>query len=118
MAKILLVDDSNFVRVRLSNILMPLGHTMIEAQDGQEAVDSYTLNKPDVVIMDITMPVKDGVVALKEILVIDEAAKVIMLTNNNNAKIIMETMRLGAKKYLVKPIEEDKVIEAVNQLLK
>jgi two-component system chemotaxis response regulator CheY len=118
MAKIMIVDDSLFIRNRLSKLLAKHGHEPIMAQDGKEAVNAYRSAKPDVVLMDVTMPNKSGLQALDEIRQFDPQARVIMLTALDQKSVATQAIQKGAKDFLVKPIRSDQVIEALLKILR
>lgn len=115
MALVLIVDDASFMRLRLSRVVTEAGHDVIEASNGREAVEMYTEHKPDVVMMDITMPEMDGVQALKEIVKIDPDAKVIMCTALGQKSMVMESVKAGAKDFIVKPFQPEQVVEAIKK---
>ena len=117
MAKILVVDDAEFLRVRISKMLTGDGFEVVEADNGLKAIDAYKTHKPDMVLMDITMPEMDGLTALKELRKIDPAAKVIMLTALGQESVVLEAVKSGAKDFVVKPFERDRVMSAINKLL-
>ncbi|HEX2979679.1 MAG TPA: response regulator [Anaerolineaceae bacterium] len=117
MTKILIVDDAEFLRVRISKMLNGDGFEVIEAENGARAVDTYKVEHPDVVLMDITMPEMDGLTALKEIRGIDPKAKVIMLTALGQESVVLEAIKSGARDFVVKPFERDRVITAIRKLL-
>lgn len=117
MAKILVVDDAEFLRVRISKMLNSEGHEVIEADNGLNAVNTYKASKPDVVLMDITMPEMDGLSALKEIRAFDTDARVVMLTALGQESVVLEAIKSGAKDFVVKPFETDRVLGALNKLL-
>jgi len=117
-AKILLVDDAPIIRLKLKNILVKAGATIVgEANNGQEAIEKYQQLKPDLMTMDIVMPIKDGIQALEEILTLDKGAKVIMVTAIDQRDSLMKAIRLGAVDYIVKPFEDARVVEAVSKAL-
>lgn len=116
MAMILVVDDAAFMRMRMSKILTEAGHDVIQASNGVEAVSTYKEKHPDAVLMDITMPEMDGLTALKEIREFDPAAKVAMVTALGQQQIVLDALKTGAKDFLVKPCEGDRVIATVNKL--
>lgn len=104
MKKILVVDDSRFMRSWLKRLLSDSGFSnIIEAENGVNAIRKYKSNSPDLVLMDITMPELDGVHALREIMMIDENAKVIMCSSLGQQSLIIETIKIGAKDFVVKP---------------
>jgi two-component system chemotaxis response regulator CheY len=116
MPKILVVDDALFMRTTLRKVLTDSGFEVVgEAENGQLAVESYQALKPDVVMMDITMPVMDGLTALKEIKKIAPGAKVIMCTALGQERSVMDALQSGAHDYLIKPFKPEKVIEAVQK---
>jgi len=117
MAKILVVDDAQFLRVRISKMLQADGHEVIEAENGAIAVQSYKANKPAIVLMDITMPEMDGLTALKEIRAYDPNAKVVMLTALGQESVVLEAIKSGAKDFVVKPFERERVMRAINKLV-
>ena len=119
MAKrILITDDALFMRVTLKNILTQNGYEVCgEAQNGVEAVKLYQELKPDLVTMDITMPEKDGLQALKEIKQIDPGATVVMCTAMGQKNMVVEAIQSGAKDFIVKPFQPERVLEAVGKLL-
>ncbi len=118
MAKILIADDSTVMRRSLNMILTKGGHTVIgQASNGEQAYTLYSQLKPDLVTMDITMPVMDGIEALQKILAINPAAKVIMVSALDQKKMILEALECGAKHYIVKPLRDDKVLSIVKEVL-
>ena len=117
MAKILVVDDSAFVRLRTVRLLAEAGHDVIEASTGQAAIDAYVRERPDAVLMDITMPEMDGLEALAAIRQLDPTARVAMLTAMGQQSIVMDAIKRGARDFVVKPFAPDRVIGAVNKLL-
>ena len=117
MTKILIVDDAEFLRVRISKMLVGDGFEVSEAENGLKAIDAYKTNKPDLVLMDITMPEMDGLSALKELKKIDADVKVIMLTALGQESVVLEAVKSGAKDFIVKPFERDRVMSAINKLL-
>ncbi len=117
MAKILVVDDAEFLRVRISKMLSSEGHEIIEAENGVKAVETYKTSRPDVVLMDITMPEMDGLTALREIRSYDSSAKVVMLTALGQESVVLEAIKAGARDFVVKPFEKDRVLSAVAKLV-
>ncbi len=115
MAKrILITDDALFMRVTLKKILTENGYEVVgEAANGQEAVDLFQSLKPDVVTMDITMPEMDGLEALKAIRAIDPAANVVMCTAMGQKNMVVEAIQAGAKDFIVKPFQPERVLEAM-----
>ena len=118
MPSVLIADDAAFMRMMIKNILTQNGHEVVgEAQDGEDAVAKYAELKPDVTTMDITMPSKDGIAALKEILAGDPGAKVIMCSALGQEAKVLEAIKLGAKDFVVKPFQADRVVDAVGKAL-
>lgn len=116
--KILIVDDAVFMRMKLKDILEKNGYEVVgEAQNGQEAFDSYQAVSPDLVTMDITMPEVDGLEALKMIREVDPAAKVVMCSAMGQQGMVMDAIRAGAVDFIVKPFDTDRVIKAVDKAL-
>ncbi|MEN1969961.1 response regulator [Lentibacillus sp. N15] len=118
MAKILVVDDAKFMRVTLGAILEKDNHVIAgEAQNGREAIDQYKELKPDIVTMDITMPVMNGIDAIKEIIKYDEQAKIVVCSAMGQQKVVVDAIEFGAKDFIVKPFEESRVLETVKRVL-
>ncbi|MEW5866182.1 MAG: response regulator [Bacillota bacterium] len=117
MPKVLIVDDAAFMRMRSRKLLEEHGYLVEEAQDGQEAVKKYAETSPDAVLMDITMPVMDGIAALKEIKKRDPRARVIMCTAVGQQALVLEAITAGAKDYLLKPFDPDKVLASLKKLV-
>lgn len=118
MSKIMVVDDAQFMRMRVTKLLTEHGHEVVEASDGEMAVQTYRLTNPDAVLMDITMPGKDGLAALTEIRRFDPQAKVIMLTALGQQAMVLQAMQAGAKDFLVKPYDPERVINALQKVLR
>ena len=117
MAKILVVDDAAFMRMMLKNILGKDGHEIVgEGSDGEEAVKKYFELKPDIVTMDIVMPKVDGINATREILKRDPNAKIVMISALGQEAMVKEALQLGAKDFIVKPFNKDKVLEVINKV--
>ncbi len=117
MSTILVVDDISFMRMRVKKLLIEYGYGVVEAEDGEQAVKTYLTIQPDAVIMDITMPCKNGLSALVEIRNIDSQAKVIMLSALGQQTIILQAMQAGAVDFLVKPYNAKKIIKTVEKTL-
>jgi len=118
LKRILIVDDASVVRLKLKDILQGYNYEIIaEAADGNQAIEMYQQFHPDLVTMDITMPHKDGIEALGEILAIDKNAKVIMVTALDQRESLMKAIKLGAVDYIIKPFEDDRVVSAVSKAL-
>ena len=118
MAKILVVDDAKFLRMTLSNLLRKANHEIIgEGENGKEAIKLYRELQPDLVTMDITMPIMSGLDAVKEIKKEFPAAKVIMCSAMGQQKMVVEAIEAGAKDFIIKPFDEARVIDSINRVL-
>lgn len=116
--KILIVDDAAFMRMMIKDILLKNGFEVVgEANDGSQAIEKYKELKPDLVTMDITMPEMDGITALKEIKKVDNNAKVIMCSAMGQQAMVIDAIQAGAKDFIVKPFQADRVIEAIKKTL-
>jgi len=115
MPKVLIVDDAVFVRARNSKLLSEAGYEIAEASNGEEAVERYRTFAPDVVLMDITMPVMDGLSALREIRRLNSGAKVIMCSALGQQGIVLQAIKSGAVDFVVKPFAPEKLIEALKR---
>jgi len=116
--RVLVVDDSTVMRKIVSQILKSEMYDVVgEAPNGQKAVDMYNEFKPDLVTMDINMPVKDGISALKEILAVDTSARIVMLTSESEQKMVVDAIHNGAKSYVIKPPERTALLSKVKQSL-
>ena len=112
MAKIMLVDDAAFMRMMIKKALSSSGYNdFIEAQDGAEAVKKYSEEKPDMVIMDITMPNMDGLQALKKIREGDPNAKVVMCTAMGQESMVVDAIKSGARDFVVKPFDAQRIVK-------
>ena len=119
MAKnILICDDAAFMRMMIKDILTKNGYNVVgEAENGARAVEKYNELKPDLVLMDITMPEMDGIQALKKIKETDPSALVIMCSAMGQQAMVIESIQAGAKDFIVKPFQADRVIEAVKKVV-
>ena len=118
MARVLVVDDAAFMRKLVTDALTKGGHEVVgEAGNGSEAVARYQQLRPDLTTLDITMPEKDGLAALAEIIQIDPAARVIMCSALGQESKVLESIKLGAKDFVVKPFQADRVLDAVAKAL-
>ncbi|MDS0524130.1 response regulator [Clostridium sp. SHJSY1] len=118
MAKVLIVDDAAFMRMMIKDILEKNNFEIVgEASNGLIAVELYKKEKPDVVTMDITMPDMDGIQAVKAIKEFDPNAKVVMCSAMGQQSMVMDAIKAGAKDFIVKPFQADRVLEAINKVL-
>jgi two-component system chemotaxis response regulator CheY len=118
MARVLVVDDAAFMRKLLSDALASGGHEVVgEAGNGNEAVERWQELRPELTTLDITMPEKDGLAALAEIMAIDPSAKVIMCSALGQEGKVLEAVKLGAKDFVIKPFQPPRVLEAVDKAL-
>lgn len=119
MAKnILICDDAAFMRMMIKDILTKNGYNVAgEAENGLKAVEKYKEVCPDLVLMDITMPEMDGIQALKEIKKLDGGAKVIMCSAMGQQAMVIESIQAGAKDFIVKPFQAERVLEAVKKVV-
>lgn len=114
--QILICDDAAFMRMMLKDILVKEGYEVVgEAVNGADGVEKYNSLKPDLVTMDITMPEMDGIAALKAIRANDASAKVIMCSAMGQQAMVVESIQAGAKDFIVKPFQKDRVIEAIRK---
>lgn len=118
MPNVLVVDDAAFMRMMIKDILTKNGLTVAgEAENGAVAVEKYRELKPDLVTMDITMPEKDGIAALKDILAIDKKARIVMCSAMGQQAMVIEAIQAGARDFIVKPFKPERVIDAINKTL-
>ena len=116
--KILIVDDAAFMRKMLKDILTKNGYEVVgEAENGAKAVEKYKEVTPDLVTMDITMPEMDGISALKNIRSMDSNAKVVMCSAMGQQAMVIEAIQAGARDFIVKPFQPDRVLEAVKKVV-
>ena len=118
MARVLVVDDAAFMRKVVSDALTSGGHEVIgQAENGSDAVSQFTALRPELTTLDITMPEKDGLQALSEIMSIDPAAKVLMCSALGQESKVIESIKLGARDFVVKPFAADRLLDAVGKAL-
>lgn len=118
MARVLIVDDAAFMRMMIKDILEKNGFEVVgEASNGLKGVELYKTEKPDIVTMDITMPEMDGIEAVKAIRAFDPKAKVIMCSAMGQQTMVMDAIRAGARDFIVKPFQSDRVLEAIKKVL-
>jgi two-component system chemotaxis response regulator CheY len=117
MPKVLVVDDAAFMRMRCAKLLTENGYSVDEAENGQEAIDKYIDIKPDLVLMDITMPVMDGLTAVAEIKKIDPDAKIVMCSALGQQNTVMSAIKAGAKDFIVKPYQPEKILTTIKRFI-
>ena len=118
MAKVLIADDAAFMRMMIKDILTKNGYEVAgEAENGAIAVTKFEELKPDLLLLDITMPEMDGIQALKEIKAKNPSANVIMCSAMGQQAMVIEAIQSGAKDFIVKPFQADRVIEAVKKVI-
>src|SRR5438874_11686046 len=118
MARVLVVDDAAFMRKVVGDALTSGGHEVVgEATNGAEAVERFQELRPELTTLDITMPEKDGLAALAEIMAIDPAARIVMCSALGQESKVLESIKLGAKDFVVKPFQPGRVLEAVDKAL-
>lgn len=116
--KILIVDDAAFMRLVLRNMLDKNGFEVVgEAANGQEAIEKYRTLTPDLVTMDITMPIMEGIEAVKQIKQLDAAAKIIMCSAMGQQIMVVQSLQAGAKDFIVKPFQEERVLESIRRVV-
>ena len=116
MLKGLIVDDAAIMRVRLREILEPEFKVIAEAENGNEALSRYEELKPDFVTLDITMPQMNGLAALKSLLAADPNARVVIVSAVGQKQIVFDAISMGAKDFIIKPFEPDRVMKSIRRL--
>ena len=118
MARVLVVDDAAFMRKVVGDALTGSGHEVIgEAGDGVEAREQFQQLRPDAVTLDITMPEMDGLSALREIIAIDPKARVVMCSALGQESKVLEAVKAGAKDFVVKPFQPERIVAAINKVM-
>ena len=116
--RILIVDDASFMRMMLRDILVANGFEIAgEAENGIEAGVLYKRLKPDLVLMDITMPEMDGIKAVTEILNYNPSARIVMVSAMGQQAMVIQSIKAGAVDFVVKPFHSDRVVDAINKAL-
>lgn len=120
MGTVLIVDDASFMRAVLKRIILQSGNEVVaEAGNGDDAINQYQQAKPDLVLMDIVMPpgpkTKDGIDALKQIMTANPAAKIVMCSSMGQQVLIADSLKAGAKDFVVKPFQPQKVMEVLSK---
>jgi two-component system chemotaxis response regulator CheY len=118
VARILIVEDSNFIRSKIRDAVTQGGHTVVgEAENGVHAINMYAVIKPDIVTMDITMPILDGLETLKKIMKLDSDCNVIMVSAMGQQMIVVNAIKLGAKHFIVKPIIYPELLRVIDEVI-
>lgn len=118
MARILIVDDAAFMRMMIKDVLTKNGYDVVgEAENGVKAIEKYKEHRPDLVLMDITMPEMDGINAVKNIKSEFPDAKIIMCSAMGQQAMVIESIQAGARDFIVKPFQADRVLEAVKKVV-
>lgn len=116
--RVLIVDDAAFMRMMIKDILSKNGYEVVgEAENGLKAVEKYKELTPDLTLMDITMPEMDGIQAVKNIKAIDGAAKIVMCSAMGQQAMVIESIQAGARDFIVKPFQAERVLEAVRKVI-
>jgi len=118
MPRILVVDDAGFIRRWCQRTLEEQGYEVLEAANGREGVRAYEQSRPDAVLLDVSMPVLDGLSALQQIRAFDANARVAMLTSEGHMETVVEARRLGARDFVVKPCDSARLLAAIERILK
>ena len=119
MAKIMCCDDAAFMRMMLKDIVTKAGHELVaEAVNGNDALDKYKETNPDLVLMDITMPEADGISGLQKIMEYDHDAIVVMCSAMGQQAMVIEAIQSGAKDFIVKPFQKERVLECIDKFIK
>lgn len=117
MTRVMIVDDTEFMRMVIRDTLIKYGYEVVaEAADGEEAIQTYLQIKPDLVLMDITMPNMSGEEALKKLLFMDPKAKVLMCSSLGQQAVITESLKIGAMGFIVKPFEPDEMVAVMRKI--
>jgi len=117
-AKILITDDSILARKQMKDIILSIGNPVfIEASNGEEAVEMYKENKPDLVFLDIVMPKKDGTTAIKEIMEFDQNATIVICSSVGTQIQLKQALEAGAREFIQKPVNQELVVETVHKML-
>ncbi len=117
MVTILVADDSAFSRLNCKKALKPTGYDIVEAETGTQAVELFQSSSPDAVLLDVTMPGMDGISALKKILEIDSTARIAMVSAMGQQAVVIDALKSGAKDFVVKPFDSERVLATVEKLL-
>ena len=116
--KVLIVDDAAFMRMIIRDVISKNGYQVVaEAENGAEAVDLYSEHVPDLVIMDITMPQMDGIEAVRQIMKNDSSARIVMCSAMGQQSMVIESIKAGAKDFIVKPFQAERIVEALRKVM-
>ncbi|QJB57253.1 response regulator [Pseudodesulfovibrio sp. zrk46] len=116
--KVLVADDSVIIRTKIIQMLEQLGHTVVgQAENGTEAIEVFSKERPDLITMDITMPDMDGIEATRIIIDADPNANILVLTSHAQQEIVQQAIEAGAKGYVVKPVTADKLSQRIKQIM-
>ena len=116
--RVLIVDDAVVMRMMIKGILSKNGYEIVgEAQNGVEAVEKYNALNPDLVTMDMVMPDMDGIAAVKQIVAMDPAARIVMCTSMGQQQLVVEAVQAGAKSFITKPFQPPKILETIQKVL-
>lgn len=119
MTKVMIIDDSDAIRMVLKDILVIGKHDLVaELASGIEALDKYIKSKPDIVLLDMAMPKKDGLAVLKEIISYNPKAKIIMISASDNQETVKDCISAGASAYILKPFNFHEVLDVITQVSK
>ena len=116
MAQVLIADAASFMRMRGATLLRELGHEVLEAASGEQAVALYREHAPDAVLLDVAMSASDGLETLREIMAIDAGARVAMVSATGQQPLVMESIQSGARDFVVKPFDAARLEEALAKL--
>jgi two-component system, chemotaxis family, chemotaxis protein CheY len=116
VARIMVVDDSAFIRAKYSKALIGGGFDVVEARNGAEALEKYREYEPDGVLLDVNMPVMDGIITLHELMRLDQTARVALVTCAGNQSIVLGALRCGASDCLNKPLDDSRIVTIANRL--
>ncbi len=116
--RVLVVDDLPFMRSLLRDILTDAGMTVVaEAEDGRQALIAYLASEPDIVLLDIVMPVMDGLTALRKLRILDRRARVVMCSALGEQEMIVRAIQFGARDFVVKPFRPERVVSAISKVI-
>ncbi|MCK4601280.1 MAG: response regulator [Phycisphaerae bacterium] len=116
--RVLVVDDLPFMRSLLRDILTGAGMTVVaEAEDGRQALIAYLASEPDIVLLDIVMPVMDGLTALRKLRILDRRARVVMCSALGEQEMIVRAIQFGARDFVVKPFRPERVVSAISKVI-